>query len=147
MSTSASSASPAASPTALLALADERFVSLTTFRRSGEPVSTPVWIARDGNDLIVTTPKDSGKVKRLRNDTKVELRPCSRMGAVDPGATAVRGTAIIADDDQSRDLLTAVFAAKYKLEYRVFLFIERLGKAGAKQRVLLRISAPTAPAA
>ncbi len=48
-------------------VAGERFVSLTTFRRDGTPVATPVWIARDGDALVVTTPADSGKVKRLRS--------------------------------------------------------------------------------
>jgi len=37
-------------------MADARFVSLTTFRRSGEPVSTPVWVGRDGGSLVVLTP-------------------------------------------------------------------------------------------
>ena len=131
---------------ALSALADERFVSLTTYRRSGDAVSTPVWIARDGDDLIVTTPKESGKVKRLRNDSRVQLRPCSRTGSVKEGSVAVDAHAVIDDDDRSRALLTRVFGGKYRTEYRVFIFIERLGKAGAKQRVLLRINAGTTPA-
>ena len=133
------------SAAALAGLADERFVSLTTYRRTGEAVSTPVWIARDGGDLLVTTPKESGKVKRLRNDSRVQLRPCSRAGAVKDDAVAVDAHAVIADDDQSRALLTRVFGGKYRLEYRIFLFIERLGKAGAKQRVLLRITAASTP--
>jgi len=133
------------SAAALAGLADERFVSLTTYRRTGEAVSTPVWIARDGGDLLVTTPKESGKVKRLRNDSRVQLRPCSRTGAVKDDAVAVDAYAVIADDDQSRALLTRVFGGKYRLEYRIFLFIERLGKAGAKQRVLLRITAASTP--
>jgi PPOX class probable F420-dependent enzyme len=133
------------SAAALAGLADERFVSLTTYRRTGEAVSTPVWIARDGGDLLVTTPKESGKVKRLRNDSRVQLRPCSRTGAVKDDAVAVDAHAMIADDDQSRALLTRVFGGKYRLEYRIFLFIERLGKAGAKQRVLLRINAASTP--
>lgn len=37
---------------------------LTTFRKSGELVSTPVWIAREGGELLVITPTESGKVKR-----------------------------------------------------------------------------------
>ncbi|MDT7579905.1 MAG: uncharacterized protein QOK35_1169, partial [Pseudonocardiales bacterium] len=49
----------------LAEMADEQFVSLSTFRRSGAPVATPVWIARDGDALVVTTIADSGKVKRL----------------------------------------------------------------------------------
>ena len=40
---------------AFAALGDEQFLSLTTFRKSGERVSTPVWIGRDGDALMVTT--------------------------------------------------------------------------------------------
>ncbi|TFC01817.1 PPOX class F420-dependent oxidoreductase [Cryobacterium adonitolivorans] len=130
----------------LAGIADERFVSLTTFRRTGEPVSTPVWIAADGADLIVTTPKESGKVKRLANDSRVHLRPCSRTGAVRDDAVTVEARAVIVDDDPSRALLTRVFGGKYRAEYRVFMFIERLGRSGAKQRVMLRINAGSTPA-
>src|SRR5688500_10157693 len=77
----------------LLRLADERFVSLTTFRRSGQPVSTPVWVGRDGDALIVLTPAGSGKVKRLRHEARVEVRPCGRFGAVADGVVPVEGTA------------------------------------------------------
>ena len=68
----------------------QEFVSLTTFRRTGASVATPVWIAPDGDVLVVTTPVESGKVKRLRPDPRVELRPCSRRGAVADGASAMR---------------------------------------------------------
>ncbi|WP_345062015.1 PPOX class F420-dependent oxidoreductase [Leifsonia kafniensis] len=123
-----------------IALADNRFVSLTTFRKNGVPVSTAVWIARDGDDLIVTTPKESGKVKRLRNSRRVEMRPCSRTGKVEADAVTIAGAAMVVDDDASRALLTAVFGAKYRLEYRIFMFIERLATSGNKDRVLLRIT-------
>ncbi len=84
-----------------LALGDEKFVSLTTFRASGEPVPTTVWIARDGDALVVTTPAGSGKVKRLREDARVELRPSSRFGKVADDAPVVRGTAEVLDDAAS----------------------------------------------
>ena len=129
------------SATSLSELADERFVLLTTFRRSGEPVSTPVWIARDGAGPMVTTPKKSGKVRRLRNSDRIELRPCNRMGKIDDRVQPTPATAIIVDDDASRDTLTSVFGRKYGLEYRIFLFIERLTRSGRQDRVMLRISA------
>lgn len=59
---------------AFAALGNERFLSPTTFRQSGERVSTAVWIGRDGDALVVTTPAGSGKVKRLRNSPRLELR-------------------------------------------------------------------------
>ncbi|WP_212754192.1 pyridoxamine 5'-phosphate oxidase family protein [Nakamurella aerolata] len=43
----ADSPSEPSAPDAAAVLAKARYVSLTTFRRTGEPVATPVWIARD----------------------------------------------------------------------------------------------------
>ncbi len=122
------------------ALGDERFVSLTTFRRSGERVSTPVWIGRDGEALVVTTPAASGKVKRLRNDPRVEMRPCGRMGRVEDGAEPVAGVAEIVADAGGRERSTEIIRRKYGLEYRVVMGIERLGGSDPGNRVILRIT-------
>lgn len=124
---------------ALADLAGASFVSLTTFRRTGIGVSTAVWIARDGDDLIVTTPRKSGKVKRLRNDPRVTLVPCDRRGRVQEGATVVEGTARIVPDEDTVERLGRVFLGKYRLEYRIFMLIERLVSRGDRTRVMLRI--------
>jgi uncharacterized protein len=120
-----------------LALGDERFISLTTFRRTGEAVATPVWVVRDGDALLLTTPAGSGKVKRVRHTPRVEMRPCSRNGAVAPGARTVGGRAEILEADRPD-----AFRAKYGLEYRVFLLVERVLVRGRdRRRVGLRITA------
>jgi len=125
----------------LAALGDEAFVSLTTFRKSGEAVSTPVWVAREGADLLVVTPTESGKVKRLRNSGRVELRPCSRTGAVAENAVPVPGLAEIVADPAETEHLIAVIRAKYGVEYRVMMFIERVVARRRKPRVVVRIRA------
>jgi len=123
-----------------LALGEENFVSLTTFRKSGVGVSTPVWIAREGDTLIVTTPSHSGKVKRLRNNPRVTLSPSSRMGKVADDAVVLEGTAELIEDAAAVERMGQTFLAKYKLEYRIFLWIERRGKQGQAQRLKLRVS-------
>ncbi|MFC9837999.1 PPOX class F420-dependent oxidoreductase [Rhodococcus sp. NPDC127530] len=125
------------------ALGDESFVSLTTFRRSGEPVSTPVWIARDGDDLIVITPADSGKVKRLRNNPSVELCPCSRRGKVDAGVDSVAAVAEIVTDESTSRRMADTIRDEYGLEYRIVMFVERMLARRQKPRVLLRITPAT----
>jgi PPOX class probable F420-dependent enzyme len=110
----------------LLVLADHRFVSLTTFRRSGAPVSTPVWVGRDGESLVVLTPVGSGKVTRLRHDPRVQLRPCGRFGAVEEGVAAVPGTAEIREADADVVRARATIRDTYPIESRVVLGIERL---------------------
>ncbi len=107
-------------------MADARFVSLTTFRRSGEPVSTPVWVGRDGGALVVLTPADSGKVKRLRHDPRVELRPCGRFGAVADGVEPVAGTAEVREHPDDVERARATIRRTYPLESRLVLGIERL---------------------
>ena len=77
-------------------LAKSKYLSLTTFRRDGTPVATPVWVAQDGNDLVVVTQRSSGKAKRLRNDGRVLLAPCDMRGRV--GGDSVEGFARLQDD-------------------------------------------------
>jgi uncharacterized protein len=110
---------------ALLALADSRFVSLTTFRRSGAPVATPVWVGRDGESLVVLTPVRSGKVARLRADPRVELRLCGRFGEVEDGVAAVPGTAELREADADVLRARGTIRRTYPVESRVVLGIER----------------------
>jgi PPOX class probable F420-dependent enzyme len=122
----------------LAEMADEQFVSLSTFRRSGAPVATPVWIARDGDALVVTTIADSGKVKRLRDDPRVELRPSNRRGAVADGAPVATGVAEVVAPDQRA---TTALRRKYGLQYRLITGVERVLARGKRERVILRITA------
>jgi PPOX class probable F420-dependent enzyme len=85
-----------------------QYVSLTTFRKSGEPVATPVWIARDGDELVVITVDQLGKTKRLARSPRVELRPCDIRGVVADGAPVYTGKAVL---DRTPDGLAAVKAA------------------------------------
>jgi PPOX class probable F420-dependent enzyme len=122
------------------ALADEGFISLTTFRRSGVGVPTTVWVGRDGDALLVTTPRGSGKVKRLGRDSRVQMAPSSRFGKVDDDAPTVTGVGAILDDDAARERCNEVMIEKYGLEYRVMMGIEKLGRKGDDNRVILRIT-------
>lgn len=124
----------------LLALGSEAFVSLTTFRRTGIGVSTPVWIARDGDALVVTTPARSGKVKRLRKNASVTLRPSGRMGNVDPHAPLVTATASIEADPAEVQRCSEVLHAKYGAEYTMIMGIESRFAGGRQDRVILRIT-------
>ncbi|HSP75993.1 MAG TPA: pyridoxamine 5'-phosphate oxidase family protein [Cryobacterium sp.] len=75
--------------TALLALGAEEFVLLTTFRKTGAPVKTPVWIVPGTDRLMVTTGGTSGKVKRLGHTARIGLTPCNARGAARAGAVTV----------------------------------------------------------
>lgn len=122
------------------ALGDESYVSLTTFRKSGDPVSTPVWVARDGVDLVVTTPRSSGKVKRVRHTSRVELRPCTRTGKVADDAPLHEGRATLDDGSISSARARRALRAKYGLQYRLIGLVEPLLRRARPDRVILRIA-------
>ena len=62
------------------ALISEEFALLVTFRRSGEPVPTPVWFGLHDGRLYVESLADAGKVTRLRHDRHVRVAPCTVRG-------------------------------------------------------------------
>jgi uncharacterized protein len=86
------------------ALRDHKYISLETFKKSGEGVKTPVWFAADpsvdlsgdGALLYIYTIGNTGKVKRIRNNGHVKIAPCTIKGVplgdpVDAKAEIVTG--------------------------------------------------------
>lgn len=129
--------------TDLLDLADEPFVSLTTYRSSGAPVATPVWVAASGGELVVTTSPRTGKVARIRRDPRVALRPCTRRGTVAEDAPTVTGTATVVTDPAAIEAPLAALRRKYRTEWwavQALLLVERLLRRGPGERVILRIA-------
>jgi hypothetical protein len=68
-------------PTALAPFARQRTVLLTTYRRNGTPVGTPVNIAVAADRAFVRTWDTTGKLKRIRNNPGVEVAPSTCAGA------------------------------------------------------------------
>ena len=85
------------------ALAKEPFVSITTFKRDGTPVSVPVWCAADNGRLLVFSEADSWKVKRIRRDAHVRLAPCSASTGSCSLCMTTKSASAIADATSSRD--------------------------------------------
>lgn len=124
-------------------IAASAFVSLGTYRKNGALVAVPVWIARDGDELVVTSERTTGKVKRLRNDPRVTLRPCNRMGKVEPGAVTVEAHGRVGGPASADARADAALRRKYGLQYRAILGFESLVRRIQRRpgdRVILRIS-------
>jgi PPOX class probable F420-dependent enzyme len=121
-------------------LGDQRFVSLTTFKRNGEGVATPMWIGRDGVDLFVWTPVDSWKVKRVRHNPRVLLAPSSRFGKVLDGVSPIEGAAQVITDPATVQRLAREIRRKYGLEYRLVTWAEMIVTRERKPRAVLRIA-------
>ena len=60
--------------------ANAKYLNLETFRKTGVGVRTPVWFAQERSTFYVYTLPDSGKAKRIRNNSKVRVAPCDMRG-------------------------------------------------------------------
>jgi uncharacterized protein len=111
-----------------VAISDEKYVLLTTFRKNGDAVATPVWIVGlpDGTAGF-TTETTAGKVKRIGNNPSVTLQPCSMRGSVQPGTAVVNATAEVLLEADARPI-TAAIRRKYKVVTLLLTFSDLVRK-------------------
>lgn len=64
------------------AISGQKYISLTTFRKNGAGVATPVWFGEEDGKLYVMTASRLGKYKRIRNNQQVRVAPCTIRGKV-----------------------------------------------------------------
>ncbi|WP_017236820.1 PPOX class F420-dependent oxidoreductase [Streptomyces sp. SS] len=93
-----------------------RYVSLTTFRKDGTGVATPVWYAVEGSELYAWTRTDSWKVKRLRKDPRVEVVVCDVRGKVAEGAERVTGEGRLVEGEELRRI-RGLLSRKYGWQF------------------------------
>lgn len=75
--------------------ANQKYLNLESYRKTGAAVATPVWFAQDGNEIYVYSLAEAGKVKRIRNNPRVRVMPCDYRGG--PKGEWVEATARIID--------------------------------------------------
>ncbi|MEV8506897.1 PPOX class F420-dependent oxidoreductase [Actinoplanes sp. NPDC051475] len=101
----------------------EKYVSLTTFRKDGRAVATPLWVVPDGAGLAFWTPQGTGKLKRIRNSGRVTVAPCDMRGNLK--GEAIEATARIGDE-ADRVRVGELLKRKYGLMGRLTLLGSRL---------------------
>ncbi len=112
-------------------LAEAAYAQLTTFRRTGAPVPTPVWVAPlpDGSGrLAVITLGDAGKTRRLAHTARVELRRCDVRGRVEAGAPTYRGAGVVVRGEDEVAGVRAAVVAKYGWPARFSLLVDPLAR-------------------
>ncbi|HEX4930774.1 MAG TPA: PPOX class F420-dependent oxidoreductase [Gaiellaceae bacterium] len=100
-----------------------KYLSLTSFRRDGSGVATPVWFVADNGHLVVETDADSYKVKRIRRDPHVRIAVCDARGR--PRGEAVDAEARILPESE-RERVERLLAQKYRIDRFTVLPIYRL---------------------
>jgi PPOX class probable F420-dependent enzyme len=110
-------------------LGQAQYALVTTYRRDGRAVPTPLWVVRDGDAIAVWTPKDSGKVKRIRRRGAVLVGPCDFRGNLQ-GDQVPATAAILAADDTAR--VRELLGRKYGLVGRLTVWGSRIrrGRGG-----------------
>jgi PPOX class probable F420-dependent enzyme len=90
----------------LAQFANQKYLNIETYRKSGVPVATPVWFAEDGGVFFIYSLANAGKVKRIRGNPRVRIMPCDVRGKpkgewvdaearIADAATAVRGHGLL----------------------------------------------------
>jgi PPOX class probable F420-dependent enzyme len=100
-----------------------KYLSLTTYRRDGTPISTPVWFVEDGGRLFVVTAEDSYKAKRLQRNPAALVAPCTARGVPKGDAIPVQVEFLSAEEHARVDRL---MEEKYRVDKLVILPIYRL---------------------
>jgi PPOX class probable F420-dependent enzyme len=114
--------------------AGEKYLNLETYRKDGTAVATPVWFAEDGGLLYIYSLADAGKVKRIRNNTRVRIAPCDMRGKLKGEWVDARARSLQGDEaarghrllDEKYGLLKKIgnVFSKLKTRERVVIAIE-----------------------
>jgi uncharacterized protein len=95
-----------------------KYALIVTFKRDGEAVPTPVWFGLDdAGHLYFRTPSDVAKLRRIRNNARVLVAPCTVRGK--PRGPSVEGTARELPE-KDRERAEAVIQSNYGLGRRIF---------------------------
>lgn len=94
------------------------YVLLVTYKRDGTPIPSPVWFARDGDTLFVWTEINAFKAKRLRNDPRALLAPCTSRGV--PTGDPVAATGRVLTDGAERRHAAAVIRSQWGIGRKLF---------------------------
>jgi PPOX class probable F420-dependent enzyme len=110
----------------LEALFPGRYLSVTSFKRDGSGVATPVWFVSDGTRLFALTDLHSAKVRRIRHDPRVLVAPCGPSGKLRGEPVEAWAEVLTATEDLER--VQKLLMARYRVSYRVVMLFYRLGR-------------------
>jgi PPOX class probable F420-dependent enzyme len=117
---------PVDRPIDLEAMFPGRYLSVTTFKRDGTAVATPVWFVSDGRRLFAFTDLHSAKIRRIRRNPHVLVASCRADGKLRGEPVSGRAEVLTADADLAR--VQKLLLTRYKISYRVVMLFYRLGR-------------------
>jgi hypothetical protein len=112
--------------TAFPNLACHQYMLLSTFRKNGQEVPTPVWFTQSEGKLYVYTRPGSGKIKRIRANGRAAMAPCDARGTL--LGQSVPGKARILPPEDAK-WVEQLFVTKYGMQFRMFSFVGWMQRA------------------
>jgi uncharacterized protein len=123
----------------MIDLDDARYVALTTFKKDGTPVATPVWITGGNGTYAFTTGDNAWKSKRLNKNPNVTVQVSDFRGRVKPNTRVYNGTGQVDLSAEGvaavEQALTKKYSWQFKLTQLTDVIKDKLGKT-AKQRAV-----------
>jgi uncharacterized protein len=108
-----------------------KYLSLTSFRRDGTGVATPVWFVEADGRLLVETDASSYKVRRIRRDPRVTIAPCTATGRL-RGTSVPAWAELLPDAEVAR--VDQLMAGKYRVDLLVIKPIRTMQAALRRRR-------------
>jgi PPOX class probable F420-dependent enzyme len=114
-----------------MTLGNEKYVLVTTFRKTGAAVATTTWIAPLENGRVgFWTSSSAGKAKRLRNNPRLRVQPSDSRGRPKADSPAVEGTAALVNSGPDFDTIQTKIKAKYGVMVAISRIFNTLGHLG-----------------
>jgi uncharacterized protein len=104
-------------------LQGHKYCLLTSYRRTGSAVSTPVWFGSDGDTIYIRSGPEDGKIKRIRRNPEVLVSPCGARGR--PIGRPMKASARILDRESEQAHAESVLRSSYGLGRRLYRWLGR----------------------
>ena len=114
----------------------ERYINLSTRKRDGSYVNTPVWFAQEGdtNKYYVYSLRNVGKVKRIRNFPEVKVGICTYSGK--PKGGWFYAIADLVDEPENTKVAYSVLRKKYGIKFRIGDFFSWIKGTYHKRQII-----------
>ena len=124
-----------------------KYLSLTSFKRDGTGVATPVWFVIDDGRLLVKTGRESFKVKRIRRNPAVLIAPCSASGRLRSEPVPAQAQILPpGEPDHAGRLMARKYRVDRVLILPIYRALQRLRGARAETAEVVLAITPTSAA-
>lgn len=113
----------------------EKIISLETYRRSGEPVRTPVWFLEEDGVIYVHTDDSTGKIKRIKRNPRVKIASSHFRGK--PKADYVHAMAKLETNPEVVEKYRSRIYKKYGIQGTLTTFMQRFSRSKANDVLIM----------